>query len=153
VIAVPLFVGPVNAADMRRASMISISRRSVVGAAGAAWVLSALPGRVFAQSAAPDQAKRDFIKAANEQWKAEYAAAEARRKEREKRGEFASTQPPIELMPFKDWDFYYCKGRGPNWIPNKGQEKYKSVLVPKGFVTDLASSISSFADPRCWKRA
>jgi|CXWL01.1.fsa_nt_gi hypothetical protein len=42
------------------------------------------------------------------------------------------------LVPFGDWDYYYVKGGSILWRPNQGQS-FKSVEVPEGFVTDLAS--------------
>lgn len=75
---------------------------------------------------------------ANEQWKKDYDVTVAKALEAEKRGEFASLAPPQELVPFKDWDYYYTKGRSATWTPNEGQQ-YKMVKVPAGFVTDLTS--------------
>jgi hypothetical protein len=45
-------------------------------------------------------------------------------------------RPPF-IIPFGDWDYFYLAGNL-DWEPNKGQN-YKPVLVPRGFVTDLAS--------------
>jgi Protein of unknown function (DUF1353) len=42
------------------------------------------------------------------------------------------------LIPFGDWDFYFVKGGNIWWRPNAGQ-KTKEVIVPVGFVSDLAS--------------
>ncbi|MGO4552079.1 DUF1353 domain-containing protein [Lysobacter sp. 2RAF19] len=85
-----------------------------------------------------DTAKRDFIKRINEEASRELEIALAAAKEMEKRGVFASLMPPQQLVPFKDWDYYYLKGMPSVWSPNPGQ-KYKRVVVPVGFVTDLTS--------------
>jgi hypothetical protein len=42
------------------------------------------------------------------------------------------------LRPFGDWDYFVVDGGRITWTPNSGQ-KYESVVVPGGFVTDLAS--------------
>ena len=44
-----------------------------------------------------------------------------------------------EIVPFSDWDFYYVKRDGLSWTPNAGGPSPAAVLVPLGFVTDLAS--------------
>jgi len=44
---------------------------------------------------------------------------------------------PGRLVPFADWDFYTVTGTIV-WEPNTGQ-KWERVLVPQGFVTDLAT--------------
>jgi hypothetical protein len=119
--------------------MASISRRRVLLGAGAVGLVSPFVHAADAQKAGPIESKRRFLQAANDQWKAQHAAAARAAKAAERRGEFASLSPPVQLIPFKDWDYYYCKGRGPDWFPNKGQEKYRRVLVPEGFVTDLTS--------------
>ena len=85
-----------------------------------------------------NKAKREFIERARTQWKQDYAAILLSAKEDQRRGVLSSLSPPRELIPFKDWDYYYVKGSGPMWFPNKGQP-YTSVVVPVGFVTDLAS--------------
>lgn len=59
-------------------------------------------------------------------------------REDEKRGIFATLGPPPTLVPFLDWDFYYLTQRPASWKPNAGQN-LESVMVPIGFVTDLAS--------------
>lgn len=41
------------------------------------------------------------------------------------------------VTPFVDWDYYYLEGPL-LWMPNEGQ-KFSTVAVPRGFVTDLAS--------------
>ena len=47
------------------------------------------------------------------------------------------------LVPFGDWDYYYVKGGSILWRPTQGQS-FKSVEVPEGFVTDLASIPRAF---------
>ena len=47
------------------------------------------------------------------------------------------------LKPFADWDYFVVDGGGITWTPNSDQ-KYESVVVPKGFVTDLASIPRAF---------
>lgn len=43
------------------------------------------------------------------------------------------------IAPFKDWDYYYLY-KSISWTPKlEHQGKYKTVRVPSGFVTDLAS--------------
>ena len=122
-------------------------RRFALKAAMIGMLSLYLPDEAIAQSkdkkakSSPLQdnnAKREFIERASAQWKQEYAAMLARANEDELRGKFSSLSPPHELIPFKDWDYYYVKGSGPVWVPNKGQP-YKRVVVPVGFVTDLAS--------------
>jgi hypothetical protein len=85
----------------------------------------------------PDKEKRELIRRANEQWQAKYKKDVAAAKAAERSGEFASLAPPQALIPFKDWDYYYTRGISV-WKPNAGQT-FKSVGVPDGFVTDLAS--------------
>jgi len=87
---------------------------------------------------AADNQKREFISRANAEWEEANKKAEAQAKEDEKRGKFSSLSPPSQLVPFKDWDYYFTKGLPAIWSPNPGQP-YKRVLVPQGFVTDLAS--------------
>lgn len=121
--------------------MISFIRRSMlISSLGFAlpWVraLGASSDAPLAQTA-PDQAKRELIRRANEQWQAEYNEILTAAKAAERRGEFASLSPPQALIPFKDWDYYYTRGISV-WRPNSGQT-FKSVAVPDGFVTDLAS--------------
>lgn len=41
------------------------------------------------------------------------------------------------IIPFGDWDYFYIDGPL-GWVPDFG-EKFDPVVVPKGFVTDLAS--------------
>ncbi|WP_331254809.1 DUF1353 domain-containing protein [Methylobacterium currus] len=41
------------------------------------------------------------------------------------------------VRPFVDWDYYYTMGPM-YWLPNEGQP-FRTVFIPKGFVTDLAS--------------
>lgn len=50
------------------------------------------------------------------------------------------------LMPFADWDYYYIKGGTIGWGPNQAvidehtpRAVQLEVVVPEGFVTDLAS--------------
>ena len=88
--------------------------------------------------ALPKEPKRAFVVRANEQWRREYELAQTKLKSPSDTGRLASLVPPQELVPFKDWDFYYTKGRPAVWSPNAGQQ-YKLVEVPTGFVTDLAS--------------
>lgn len=47
------------------------------------------------------------------------------------------------LAPFGDWDYYFVKGGPVIWRPNPGQT-FKTVNVPEGFVTDLASVPRAF---------
>jgi uncharacterized protein DUF1353 len=42
------------------------------------------------------------------------------------------------LVPFGDWDLYWVKGGSIRWQPNAWQ-KLQEVIVPEGFVSDLAS--------------
>src|SRR4051794_22774263 len=103
------------------------SRRSVL-VSGLASALSLAAGRGYPQIQSSAEPKRTFLQRANEQWKREFDRAKAKAKEAERQGEFASLAPPQELIPFKDWDYYYTKGRAAVWIPNPGQ-KYKAVTV------------------------
>ena len=79
--------------------------------------------------------RKAFLDAAVAQAHAEEVARE---KEEEKKGNFSSLGPPPTLVPFADWDYYYLTQRNASWSPNPGQ-KYRPVIVPIGFVTDLAS--------------
>ncbi len=117
--------------------MHSINRRaflkfSVLGAAVITLPLSASPKSDDISD------KINFIKNANKQWSQQYAIEKAAAKEREIHGEFSSLAPPQQLIPFKDWDYYYTKGNSAVWTPNPGQN-FSRVVVPEGFVTDLAS--------------
>lgn len=47
------------------------------------------------------------------------------------------------LKPFGDWDYFVVDGGQIRWTPNSGQ-KYQKVVVPRGFVTDLASIPRAF---------
>jgi Protein of unknown function (DUF1353) len=47
------------------------------------------------------------------------------------------------LKPFADWDYFVVDGGRITWTPNSGQN-YESVVVPEGFVTDLASIPRAF---------
>lgn len=47
------------------------------------------------------------------------------------------------LRPFGDWDYFVVDGSQITWTPNSGQ-KYEPVVVPGGFVTDLASIPRAF---------
>jgi Protein of unknown function (DUF1353) len=113
-----------------------LSRRSAL--------LAALPVSIGADARErpPGQAESlqriDFVKRANNAWMKEHEQALAVAKEEEKRGQFSSLAPPGQLIPFKDWDFYYTQGHFATWAPNRGQP-YKMVRVPRGFVTDLTS--------------
>ncbi|RYD80060.1 MAG: DUF1353 domain-containing protein [Verrucomicrobiaceae bacterium] len=57
--------------------------------------------------------------------------------EQRRRGSGAALQVAT-LAPFGDWDYYFVKGGPIIWRPNLGQT-FKTVNVPEGFVTDLAS--------------
>jgi Protein of unknown function (DUF1353). len=118
--------------------MTSIDRRTfLIGSAVCASL--AITKNLVAQVASDSgDAKQLFISAANKQWMAAHKIQEDAAREHEKFGEFASLSPPKELVPFKDWDFYYLKGSSEVWTPDPGQ-KYQPVVVPVGFVTDLAS--------------
>jgi hypothetical protein len=83
--------------------------------------------------------QKEFVKRANQEWLEAHHRELAAAKEAELRGEFSSLSPPQQLVPFKDWDFYYLKGSPSFWSPNPGQE-YERVVVPVGFVTDLTSA-------------
>lgn len=117
--------------------MTIAARRNALKSA-LATALALVAARAHPQTQSSDQAKRGFLQRANEQWKRESELEIAKAKEAERRGEFASLAPPQELVPFRDWDYYYTKGRSARWTPNPGQ-KYSAVSVPEGFVTDLAS--------------
>ena len=47
------------------------------------------------------------------------------------------------LKPFADWDYFVVDGGRITWTPNSDQ-KYEPVVVPEGFVTDLASIPRAF---------
>lgn len=116
--------------------MLLISRRTaLLSLQGICLVRSEVAS---AQAGSETKSKHDFIKAANEQWMKEHDIELAKAKEEEKRGQFSSLAPPQQLLPFKDWDYYYTMGSSSRWAPNPGQT-YKFVKVPSGFVTDLTS--------------
>ena len=117
--------------------MHSIDRRTFLKFSALGMALVALP--VSASPKSDDISdKVKFIKNANKQWLQDYKKEEAAEIVREKHGEFSSLAPPQQLIPFKDWDYYYTKGNPEVWAPNPGQ-KFSRVIVPEGFVTDLAS--------------
>lgn len=93
-------------------------------------------GCSIARAAPSDEAseRHAFLKKAMEQ--AQQQAA-ARQDEQRKKGTGASLQVAT-LMPFGDWDYYFVRGGPIIWRPNSGQA-FKTVNVPEGFVTDLAS--------------
>lgn len=117
---------------------MTISTRRNALKSALATALTLVAARASPQVQSSDQPKRGFLQRANEQWKREAELELVKAMEAERRGEFSSLTPPQELVPFKDWDYYYTKGRAARWTPNPGQ-KYKAVTVPTGFVTDLAS--------------
>jgi hypothetical protein len=98
-----------------------LNRRSFI-LQSASTISLALYSRVFAASPSkdPPDAKGKFLMTAMRQ------------------AEIKSVSPPPSIVPFGDWDFYYLKDGEAVWRPNAGQS-YKPVVVPIGFVTDLAS--------------
>jgi len=101
--------------------------------------ISIVPGAAVASRETETQAarafRRKFIAEAIKQQEQQDTAQEL---EEEKHGHFASLAPPPDLVPFGDWDYYYLKDGPLQWFPNAG-ETFKPVVVPIGFVTDLAS--------------
>ena len=79
--------------------------------------------------------KHQFIVKAMAQ---EREAADATLRELAKRGIRPLMLPPPMIVPFGDWDYYYLKDGTLTWLPNPGQQ-FKEVIVPVGFVSDLAS--------------
>lgn len=63
--------------------------------------------------------------------------AAAQEEEERRRGSGAALQVAT-LTPFGDWDYYFVKGGPIIWRPNPGQT-FRTVNVPEGFVSDLAS--------------
>lgn len=63
--------------------------------------------------------------------------AAAQEEEQRRRGSGAALQVAT-LTPFGDWDYYFVKGGPIIWRPNPGQT-FRTVNVPEGFVSDLAS--------------
>lgn len=119
--------------------MTDHSRRTVLGSVcGLLLGDSVLANTLAASSPNGSITKAEFVRKVNAQWDAEYQKALARAKAEEKKGSFASLAPPEKLVPFKDWDYYYTRGVRAKWKPNSGQ-RYKEVIVPEGFVTDLTS--------------
>ncbi len=55
--------------------------------------------------------------------------------------EWMSTEKAVSgmLKVSRFWEPIYFLTAPISWTPNPGQERYKAVTVPKGFVTDLAS--------------
>jgi hypothetical protein len=83
--------------------------------------------------------RRSFIeKATEEQWDRVRDAVN----EMHKRGIYPMMMV-TSLRPFGDWDYFVVDGGRITWKPNSGQ-KYESVVVPSGFVTDLASIPRAF---------
>lgn len=83
--------------------------------------------------------RRAFIEKAMVHVHQHVAAQEA---EQHRRGSGAALQVAA-LIPFGDWDYYFVKGGPIIWRPNAGQT-FKTVTVPEGFVTDLASVPKAF---------
>lgn len=78
--------------------------------------------------------RRSFIeKATQEQWERVREVVN----EMAKRG-IHPMMMVATLKPFADWDYFVVDGGQIKWTPNSGQ-KYESVVVPQGFVTDLTS--------------
>ena len=83
----------------------------------------------------PELVEREaFIRAAMEE---EQVQLKKRLEEMHKRG-IRALMRVSTLVPFGDWDYYFVKGGPVSWTPNAGQN-IKEVVVPEGFVTDLAS--------------
>jgi len=98
--------------------------------------LSAASDQSSARSRVSPETKHNFIEAAMRE------SNESRRRliqEMSKEGIHA-VMAVSTLVPFGDWDFYYVKGDAIIWRPNTGSEsRINRVIVPAGFVTDLAS--------------
>jgi hypothetical protein len=101
----------------------------------ASFLASCTPALGAEPSRKGELAEREvFIrKAMDENWE-RIMAEEA---ERNRRGIFSSLSVAT-LVPFADWDVYCLKDGSIRWSPNAGQN-FQSVVVPMGFVTDLAS--------------
>lgn len=75
-----------------------------------------------------DKQKREVIHRANEQWRAEYKKMAVAAKAAERRRQFPSLAPPQQLVPFKDFDYYYTRGFT-LWRSNTGQT-FKASASP-----------------------
>jgi hypothetical protein len=81
--------------------------------------------------------RHEFISTAmNEPW--ENVAALLGISAAEARARSVGAMRVSTLVPFADWDFYVVKDAAIVWQPNSGQN-WREVVVPPGFVTDLAS--------------
>ena len=96
-------------------------------------------GAVEPQSNAERLERKSFIeKSTQEQWDRVREAVN----EMAKRG-IHPMMLVTTLKPFGDWDYFVVDGGRITWTPNSGQ-KYEAVVVPPGFVTDLASIPRAF---------
>lgn len=113
---------------------MSTARRAILVKA---MVLGAPVGVGATALAAPSDESSErhaFLEKAMEQAQQQASAQED---EQRRKGTGASLQVAT-LMPFGDWDYYFVRGGPIIWRPNRGQT-FKTVNVPEGFVTDLAS--------------
>lgn len=116
------------------ASYIDSKRRSLIKCC-AALATAPFMGGAAQESVQPEDAERKaFIENAMSSLQ-----DQARRESEAQEGRGAAAALSLAtLVPFQDWDYYYVKGAPIYWRPNQGQS-FKSVQVPEGFVTDLAS--------------
>jgi hypothetical protein len=116
--------------------MRTLRRGSIVALVAVAVIMTLRSADSQGGKAPSEEAKEkhEFIAQAMTR---EQEALNAQVKQLEKWGINPLLLPPPEIKPFGDWDFYYLKGRL-TWTPIPGQE-FEPVVVPTGFVSDLAS--------------
>lgn len=116
--------------------MRTLRRGSIVALLAVAVVMTVRSADSQGSKALSEEAKEkhEFIARA---MTGEQEALSAQVKQLEKWGINPLILPPPEIKPFGGWDFYYLKGRL-TWTPNPRQE-FEPVVVPTGFVSDLAS--------------
>ena len=123
---------------MNAAPIALMGRRHVVMGLGA---LAAIPiASIHACTVlAAGRDKAGFIEAAMDE------VVESQRRLREdldKQGIQPALAKPPRIIPFGDWDFFYIDS-ALYWEPN-GPQEFKPVVVPRGFVSDLASIPQAF---------
>lgn len=118
---------------------ISMTRRALL--LNTVVLASPFGGYSMASAAKSDESteRHAFLEKAMAQVQQQVATQE---EEQRRRGSGASLQVAT-LTPFGDWDYYFVKGGPIIWRPNPGQT-FKTVNVPEGFVTDLASVPKAF---------
>lgn len=106
-------------------------RMALLAAGALGWLQLGIPSALAQERSDEAREKHAFIQQAMER-------VRAQDKKARKDSPMSSFAPPPAIVPFGDWDYYYVKDSPLQWKPNPGQP-HKDVIVPIGFVTDLAS--------------